>query len=357
MQPVAGGGCLSAAECGRIRDAGNAEQGTCACHTDVSTTADGACSDVAGGACSGGVCVARSEAAVRLLAAGGPEATTGAVSDEPLRLAAASGGWTDVGGFDAEIRALEEAPSRGLVYGITAADQLVAIDPDTGARLATIGALPATAVFALPTSGTQAATYEALAFDPGASAGPGDDRLWALRIATACAPNDGCDVELVSIDPDDAATAAHGPLTQLLPGRRFGLAFDSARAALYALIPYLGIHEVDSSCVGTAGCFGCCETTDTAVDLVRSDAALAYDAASDRIWVVGTDPADRVSFEAIEAGSFEVALSLGIDGFTPGALAAPEPPASLLGAASVGLLSASWRRSRRCPRRAARRSC
>jgi hypothetical protein len=364
MQGQAGGGCLNAVECGHYRNAGNAEQGTCGCHTDVQTVvADGAaCSDVASGICSGGVCGATPEASVQLLAAGGPEAAAGAVTDDPLRVAALAGGWTDLGGFggNAVLRGLEAAPSRGAIYGVTQADELIRVDPATGMRLATIGALPATGSFSLPPGGSQAALYESLAFDPGPTAGAGDDLLWSIRISESCPDDEFCDVELVSIDPDDAATTVRGPLTALYPGTRHGLGFDAVRGRLYSTIGFGGLSEVDTACTGTPGCFGCCEATDTGLDLVFSDAALAYEATTDQLYAIGTDLFGGVAFVVIDAAAQPLAAlePIGIDAFTPGALAAPEPGAAALGAAvAAALTSLSSRRSPRRRRRAARRSC
>jgi hypothetical protein len=305
------------------------------------------------------VCGSQADASLRLLAAGGPEAAAGATTDEPLRIAALSGGWSDVGSFGAEIRGLEQAPSRGRVYGVTAADELVTVDPDTGQRLATIGSLPATAAFQLPTSGEQPALYESLAFDPGATASPGDDLLYAIRLAQACPDDEFCDAELVTIDPDDATTLARGPITELYPGTRHGLAFDSARGVLYSTKGFSGLWEIDPACVGTPGCFGCCEATDTELDLVRTDASLAYEVSTDRLFLVGTDSFGGVLLDVIDAATLAPMDSLGIDAFTPGALAAPEPAAGTLGGAALVTLaiSAASRRSLRRPRPAARRSC
>jgi hypothetical protein len=359
MQAQAGGGCINATECNRFRDAGNAEQGSCACHTDALTTvADGASCNQPNAACSGGVCGAAPPA--RVIAAGGPGAASGAVTDEVLRLSALAGGWSDVGDFGVEVRGMEYARSRARLYAVTAADELIAVDPDTGARLDTIGALPATGSFDFPAGLSQQARYESLAFDPGNLPTQADDLLYSIRVSEGCGAAQFCVAELVTIDPDDAATVVRGPLTSLYPGtRHHGLAYDVGNGKLFGTLPSAGLVAIDTSCAGTPMCFGCCEVTDDMVsDFVFRDASLAYDLASNDLVLVGGDSSGGVSFVT---GGVTTAFSepIGIDAFTPGALAAPEPGAGTLGAGALVALwiSAAWRRSLRRPRRAARRSC
>ena len=78
MAAFNGGGCLDAMECSRVVDeAQTTGSQTCDCHTDggVFEADGGACADVVTGFCSGGVCgEPGSDASVRLIAAGGPEA-------------------------------------------------------------------------------------------------------------------------------------------------------------------------------------------------------------------------------------------------------------------------------------------
>lgn len=356
MQASAGGGCLDAAECGHYRDAGNAIGGVCECQTDaLATVADGsACSEVASGRCSGGVCGASgSDASVSLLAAGGLESVVGAATDDPLRLSGLSGGWTDLGSFDGatQVLGLEYAPGRDLIYGVTNADALITVDPVTGAQLAVIGSLPATGDFLQP-DGIQPARYDGLAFDPGPTAQLTDDQLYLVRQPESCDDTDYCVSQVVSVDPDTAATTLVGDLdTGFLDGVQ-GLAFDSQRGHLYASAAgEVAIWEIQLDCP-----FQFCSVVDVA-GRTRLRSSLAYDAATDRLYLIGTREDDRVYYDSIDAATFEQAEPIGIDGFTPGGLAAPEPGGFATGITALAALIWLRRGTPRRPRRAARRDC
>jgi hypothetical protein len=358
MQSATGGGCLSAAECGHYRDAGNATGGACQCHTDaLATAADGsACSEVASGLCSGGVCgAAGSDASVVLLAAGGPESVEGAATDDPLRISGLSGGWTDLGSFSGatQILGLEYAPGRDRVYGVTSADALVTIDPVTGAQLATIGTLPATGDFFVPPDVVPLSVrYDGLAFDPGATASPADDQLYLVRQPESCDDSDFCFSQIVSVDPDTAATTFVGDLdTGFFDGFQ-GLAFDGLRGRLYASAGgSVGIWEIDLACP-----FEFCSVIDVAGE-PRIESSLAYDAATDRLYLVGTQSGGRLFYDSFDAETFEHDEAIGIDGFTPGGLAAPEPSAFATGITVLVALTWLRRGTPQPPRRAARRDC
>lgn len=356
MQSATGGGCLSAAECGHYRDAGNATGGACECQTDaLATVADGsACSEVASGRCSGGVCgAAGSDASVVLLAAGGLESVDTAATDDPLRMSGLSGGWTDLGAFSGatQMLGLEYAPDRGVVYGVTSTDVLVTIDALTGAQLDTIGSLPATGDFLQP-DGIQPARYDGLAFDPGATSSPTDDQLYLVRQPESCDDTDFCVSQVVSVDPDTATTTLVGDLdTGFFDGFQ-GLAFDSARGRLYASAAGgVGIWEIELACP-----FQFCSVVDVAGE-PRIKSALAYDAATDRIYQIGTQSAGRLFYDSFDAETFEHDEAIGIDGFTPGGLAAPEPDGIATALAAIAALTWLRRGIPRRPRRAAHRDC
>ena len=144
MRETGGGGCLDAAQCAAFSAARQTTGGVCACHDGPLQEVDGlACLDGSlAGWCSGGLCGGPgSDASLVLLAAGGPEAPIGAVTNDPLRLSGITGGWTDRG-YLHPLKGLEFDPDGGVLYGIEDAagdDLLVRLDPSEGTKLATIG--------------------------------------------------------------------------------------------------------------------------------------------------------------------------------------------------------------------------
>ena len=361
MQAASGGGCLDATECGHYRDAGNAVGGACQCQTDaLATVSDGSrCTEVAGGMCSGGVCAPEgSDASLPLLAAGGLENTSDAATTHPLRVSGLTGGWTDRGSFAGatQVTGLEYAPKRDLVYGVTAADELISIDPVSGAQLAVLGTLPTSAAF--PSLGIQPVRYDGLAYDPGPTAALGDDLLYAVRQPESCSDQDFCKSQLVSIDPDTTAATLLGDLDTSFLGGVQELAYDSVRQHLYASASaQVSIWEIDLGCP-----FQFCSVLDVAGD-PRTKASLAYSAFTDRLYEIGTRDDGTVLYDSFDAATFEHDESIGIDGFTPGGLAAPEPgalAAALAAAAALAVLAGLTRSGRGTPRRrrrAARRGC
>jgi hypothetical protein len=383
------GGCLTAAECGRFRDAGNAVGGVCPCHTDGATaTPDlGVCTDDAGrGLCSGGVCgAAGSDAAIPLLVAGGTASIDGDTPDERLHVAGLTGGWTALGATsgNAEITGMEYAASRRATYAVTADDQLLQLDPESGVTLATIGALPATGTFCdgatcHPTGAVAAAFYDSLAFDPGLTSAPGDDLLYAIRESESCRATDPitcdggggfCAGQLVSIDPDTAATTLLGDVDQLFCGGFPGLAFDAVRRKLYASgAAGVGLFEIDlacqpSFCTALEVDYGAQQDAYRAV-LARYRPSLAYSAATDRLYRLGNDGTHQL-YDVFDAETLLFAEPIGLAAFTAGGMAAPEPSTLWLGVtalAACGLVArrrrvTSRRGSLRRRHRAARRSC
>jgi len=375
MQAAAGGGCLNAAECGHYRDAGNAVGGLCPCQTDaLATTADGgACTDDAGsGLCSGGTCgAAGSDASAPLLVAGGTQSMNGDPSDARLHVSGLSGGWTDLGATTGgvEISGMEYAPSRSATYAVTATDQLLRLDPVTGLTMATVGTLPATGTFCdlsgcYPDGASSNAFYDSLAFDPGLTASPSDDVLYAIRTSETCRSTDPiscnagagfCAGQLVSIDPDDASTTLLGDLDSLFCGGFPGLAFDGTRRKLYAAVAGgVSLWEVDASCPSqfctmSEVLYGANDTDPAHLAarqvLARVRPSLAYSAETDRLYRIGSD-GSRELYDVFDAATLLYAEPIGVDGFTAGALATPEPGALAIGAAAVAALLGCARRRR-----------
>ncbi len=358
MSPL-GGGCLNVAECGRYRDAGNASGGSCPCQTDAGAAAPDfrICTDDAGhGVCSGGVCGAvGSDASVPLLVAGGTQSIDGDAANERLSLAGLTGGWTDLGptSSSVEISGMAYAPGRAATYAVSADGHLLRLDPRTGLTLATIGTLPATGDFCdgatcYPTGAVSTAFYASLAFDPGATAAPDDDVLYAIRESESCRATDpiGCNGgagfcagQLVAIDPDDATTTLLGDVDQLVCGGFPGLAFDSTRGTLYlAAAAGVSLFEVDrtcqpSFCTASEIDYGAQQDAYRSI-LERNRPALAYSPVTDRLYRLGND-GTRQLYDVFDAGTLLFAEPIGIDGFTAGAIATPEPGALALGAAAL----------------------
>jgi hypothetical protein len=131
-----------------------------------------------------------------------------------------------------------------------------------------------------------------------------------------------------------------------------GLAYDSVRGKLYAsAAATVGIWEIELDCP-----FEFCTVVDVAGQ-TRFKSSLAYSPDTDRLYLVGTQVGDVLYYDSFDAETFERDEAIGIDGFTPGGLAVPEPGALAAGAAALGALSALRGGSPRRRGRAARRAC
>jgi len=339
MTSSAGGGCLTASDCTAYDNARNASGGTCACHDGSGGTEDDgiACTERSvTGLCSGGLCgESSSDAAVVLIAAGGPEAAEGAATDDALLLSGLSGGWVNLGpiGSGTAPTGLAYAPLRGVLYAVNPLagdDELITLDPATGARTGTIGIL----------SGKQNVT--ALAFDPGDTDAESDDRLLALvRV--------GSFEDLFEIDPDDASVNDLGGLSVGVTDGFQGLAYDSINDKLYTSgFATDGIYEIVLACPSW-----CSTTRVVGAGVARRASSLAYSEATGRLYLSGSQTGPRTLFDSIDATTFEAFPTIGIDDYTPGGLAAipvPEPDPRLFQALG-GLVVAGLARSRRLRRR------
>jgi hypothetical protein len=343
MRSSVAGGCLSASECSSFTDARQTTGDSCACHADVGAGDPEpienaiACSDGGGsGVCSGGVCDSASgDAGVELLAAGGPESPSGATTDDALRLSGLPGGWTDIGDLGSSLRGLAFDPDAEVLYGIAdgglSDDTLVIVDPDTGTISSTVGTI------------TGYDDLTSLAFDPGATSGSSDDRLLALT-------TDGSFEDLIEIDPSDGSpTFIEGLATSPSGSNAFeGLAYDSLNDKLYtAGFTFDGLWEIDLASCGNPGF--CAVTEIAGIDITRIDPSLAYSRDSGRLYQVGGQTSSQILYDTIDATTFETSSRIGLDGFTPGGLAAlpaPEPTTSLMLAAGSLLLAGLARRRR-----------
>jgi len=341
MTSSAGGGCLTASDCTAYDNGRNDSGGTCACHDGSGGSEnDGiACTERSvTGLCSGGLCGSvGSDASVRLIAAGGPEAAEGAATDDALLLSGLPGGWVNLGpvGSGTAPTGLAYAPLRGVLYAVNplaGEDELIALDPATGARTGSIGTL------------TGKENVNALAFDPGATDAESDDRLLALDRV-------GSFEDLFEIDPDDASVNDLGGLSVGVTDGFQGLAYDSINGKLYTSgFVTDGIYEIDLACPSL-----CSTTRVVGAGVPRRTSSLAYSEETGRLYLSGSQSGPRTLFDSIDATTFEAFPTIGIDDYTPGGLAAipvPEPDPWLLQTAG-GLVVAGLARFRRLRKRRA----
>jgi hypothetical protein len=345
MSPSAGGGCLTASDCTDFDNGRNNSGGTCACHDGSGGAEDGGIACVersVTGLCSGGLCgEVGSDASVQLMAAGGPESAEGAATDDALVLSGLSGGWLNLGpiGTSTAPTGLAYALLRGVLYAVNPLagdDELITLDPTTGSRTGTIGTL----------TGMQVVT--ALAFDPGDTDAESDDRLLALIPDEFDPPFD----ILFEIDPDDASVIVLGGLNRGVTNGFQGLAYDSVNDKLYASgWANSGIYEIDPACSSL-----CATTEVTGFSVSRRYSSLAYSEETGRLYQSGSQTGPRSLFDSIDATTFEVFPTIGIDDYTPGGLAAipaPEPHPLILQV--VGGLAVAGLARRRRLREASRR--
>jgi hypothetical protein len=336
MAGARGGGCLSASECTSFIAKADSSGGSCSCLGDSvgdPPLADAtACSDDFGsGLCSGGVCGETSgPAGTRILAAAGSEDPSTAVTDDALHQSALAGGWETLGAIGAGVEAtgLAYDPGRDVVFAIAPQaagnDQLVTLDPATGAKTATIDTLDHQGI-------------TALAYDPAG------DRLFAIYADAEifggpvnCGSDPVCVSTLLEIDPDDGDTTVYGELNALIvAGAVQGLAWDSAAGELYGSTA-AGLFTIGLGCDGVA-----CSDTSQVDNLYRKPSSLTYDPETDTLYRQGT-MSSRTEFDSIDPASGDVEPLIGVDGFTAGGLAVipvPEPEGWLMLGSGLALLA------------------
>ncbi|MGH0030132.1 MAG: hypothetical protein ACQGVC_10105 [Myxococcota bacterium] len=343
MRATVGGGCVSTSECSSLTDARQSTGGSCACHADspANTAADDgdACTDGAvSGVCSGGLCgESDGSAGTRLLAAGGPGANTGNPTDDPLLVSGLTGGWSDVGSFGDSIVGLAYDADTDTHYAIRdgVGDDIVAVvDPDTGTL-----------------SASQTVTGHpdiiALAFDPGASSGAGDDRLLALSTF-------GGFEDLIQIDPTTGAASTLGSMSIGVTDGFQGMAYDDVNDQLYiAGFGSSTLYSVDEGTCTPPPFTSFCgvSAVGPTSTLWRMEPALAFSRDTEELYLVGHQIGDQFFYERIDAASYERRTQIGPDHFTVGGLAPvplPEPAAAAGLAAGASLLGwLSRRRARR----------
>jgi hypothetical protein len=340
MSSLGGGGCLPAADCTAIRTKAASSGGACECLGDAVgelPAADGSvCTDTSGcGLCSGGLCGAcLGVAGTRLFAAAGLESDDAAVPDDLVLVSALSGGRrATLAPLGSAVGGLSYDPSRDVVFGVRAtagSDELVRIDPGSGAVLGVVGS-------------TGRSDLSGLAYDPDA------DRLLAMQredeiFGTGCATfplPPGCISRLLQIDPDDATTTSLGVLNSVIvEGGVQGLGYDAIHGELYGSSGG-GVVRITTSCSG--GMNSTCAATPIANPFAVDPSALDFDPASGLLVFVGYGVGYGLGTPVqlgVDPETGEIHSLMGVDGYTPGGLAvvpAPEPSgdAALLAAAGA----------------------
>jgi hypothetical protein len=338
----ADGGCLTPSECSNYR-AGRTTTSSgleCGCHVDATTIEpDGAiCTDVAAGLCSGGLCGAYDgDAGVRLIGAAAPGSASGGPPDDALAMSALAGDWSTLAQFAPtadDVRGMAYAYDSGTLFGVvpTVADDLiVTIDATSGTILAFVGSIA-----------NGAKEFVSMAYDPGATSAPGDDRLLVLEAG-------GIVNDVFAIDPASPSTVTLlGSLVWGSPELFTGLAYDSNQGKLYAATPFGpdALFEIDLS---TCPPSPCVSGTVAGSTYPRDDASLAYSPISGTLYLVGTSySGTRTFYDVIDPMTGESVETRSVDVFTPAGLAAvPESAfAATLGFGVLGLAVMKRRRAR-----------
>ena len=355
MRSSAGGGCTAANQCALIRTAADRSGAACACHASSGLAAPDtqACTDLesnVSGICSGAVCAeVGTDASVSLLAAGDPDFAeftpaaepSAATPDRALEMSALTGDWADSAALAAglEAQGLAYAHDRDLLYAAVpngSFDALLVLDPQTRAIETQLNF-------------DRTGSIIALAYHPGATSLPDDDRLFALE------DQSGVFERLLEIDIDTGATLLieSGVFTGLPRGGELsfgsnggttGLAYDSANDALY-VASWAGLFEIDyASCGPLTNCAMTEIRTPSDGTLARYAAGLAYSADTGQLYLVGNQTQGTTLFTVIDGATATAFEPIGIASNTVGGLAAlpvPEPGPS--GPLAAGLALAALR--------------
>jgi len=347
------GGCLTASECTNFRNARTETSSgrSCGCHDDFEMPlADGALCDALGGVCSGGRCgQITGDAGVHLISSADPGDSGLLAPEDALRISALTGDWTNLGQISPtaqDVRGLAYAHDSSTLYGIVPTigdDSVVTIDETTGAILSTVGTIA---------NGSD--EFVSLAYDPGATSSPGDDRLIGLQVTTS---DTG---QLRSIDPASPNSSTFMGSLGFTPASSFsGLAYDSAGGNLFFATPFwnsmpsvTGLWMLDLS-----GCPPSCVPSQVSgngrPEFFWDNGSLAYSPDSGMLYAVGTSfpgANERTFYNVIDPVTLTSLETLSVDRFTPAGLAAvPEPGVTTGVLVGVLVLSAGGRRRFRYP--------
>ncbi|HEB88472.1 MAG TPA: PEP-CTERM sorting domain-containing protein [Deltaproteobacteria bacterium] len=338
-------GCLDASECSNYQAARTTTASglECSCHDNAgggALLADGTiCPEGVDGICSGGLCGSFSgDAGVHLIAAADPASALGGPPEFAVQISALKGEWTTLAQFSPaaeDVRGMAFATDSETLFGVVPTvgdDSIVTIDPVAGTILSVVGTIA---------NGTR--EIVSMAYDPGASPDPADDRLLVLEVGGAFG-------EVRSIDPaTPSSTTLLGSIVWSSPEAFTGLAYDSLHGKLFAATPFGpdGLYEIDLS---TCPPSPCSSAQVPGAGLFREDASLAWSPVSGMLYLAGTAFGGQRSFyNVIDPVTGTSVETLSLDVFTPAGLAAvPEPGIGAgLGLGILWLGGAARRRSRR----------
>ena len=316
------GSCLAASECTNYRAARTTTSSgqECTCHTNAGAIEPDQtlCSAVPVGLCSGGLCGSGDSlgsAGVRLIAAAAPGTAAGGPPDDALQISALAGHWSTLGQFaptSDDVRALEYAHDSATLYGVVPSvgdDRIVTINPATGLITASVGAIA-----------NGADEIVSMAYDPGDTSAPGDDRLLVLEVG-------GVLGELRAISPTSPSSSTLLGSLIWTPASLFtGLAYDSIHDKLYAATPFGpdGLYVIDlTSCPPSP----CDSSQVPGAQLFREDASLSFSPSTGMLYLVGTAfTGQRTFYDVVDPTTGTRVETLSLDTFTPAGLAAvPEP--------------------------------
>ena len=235
------GGCMTASECTNYRNGRTTTASglSCGCHATAGVLEpDGTmCTEVASGVCSGGLCGdPAGDASVSLIASAHPGSGSIPAPDDALAVSAVSGEWTDLGQIAPtadDVFGLAYAADSSTLYGVvpsTGDDQIVTIDPTTGDLISIVGSIA---------NGT--AECISMAYLPGATSSPADDRLVMMEVT-------GSSGTVIWIDPASPSVRnVYGSIVWSPASEFKGLAYDSANDRLVASTPFgiEGLYEID----------------------------------------------------------------------------------------------------------------
>ena len=159
-----------------------------------------------------------------------------------------------------------------------------------------------------------------MAYDPGDTDAPGDDRLFALEVG-------GVIGELRTISPaSPSSSTLLGSLIWTPAEFITGLAYDSLHDKLFAASAFGpdGLYEIDlTSCPPSP----CSSRQIPGADLYRDDASLSFSPATGMLYLLGTSfGGQRTFYDVVDPMTGVRTETLSLDAFTPAGLAAvPEP--------------------------------
>jgi uncharacterized protein YjiK len=256
-------------------------------------------------------------------------------------LTALSGNWTNLGQISPtsdDIRAMAYAHDSGTLYGIVPTvfdDRVVTLDATTGAVIDFIGTIA---------NGEE--EIISMAYDPGATAAPDDDRLIVLEV-------DGDFGQFRWIDPALPSTANLLGGLQIGPAVNFaGMAYDSIQDRLFLASRFSpsGFYEVNVAACTPSNC----PTASLPSWDVRAwaNASLSFSPETGMLYLVGNltyEPGSvTTTFYAVVDPTTGVSSdAVSLDRFTPAALAAVPETGFVTGiTASLLALTLTARRRR-----------